>query len=149
MWAAVSAALLVPLLCGYVAEVGPVHHSISGTGAAAQLHRISISTGEGRIRIASYSRTWDLTRQAIPPPFYFIAQPRMPSLRRSLWEFDAHQIVATAPFSGQIYLIAFPIWCLALPLLIAPTLWWQRKRKDSQHQRGFTVDLIPACNPAH
>ncbi|HSV16418.1 MAG TPA: hypothetical protein VLI90_19295, partial [Tepidisphaeraceae bacterium] len=74
---------------------------------------------------------------------------RLPDVRRSAWEFDAHAL-GNAKL-GRLYLIAFPIWCALLPCLIAPALWWRdHRRRGRAEQRGFPLDAVAlaATSPA-
>ena len=63
--------------------------------------------------------------------------PHAPQFRRSIWEFDAHSIPVPAP--SRLFLLACPIWCLALPWLIAPTLWLSRRLQSRRTRKGFEL----------
>jgi hypothetical protein len=49
-----------------------------------------------------------------------------PDIRSSVFEFDEH---STSFGPRRAYLFAFPIWCVLLPSLIAPLLWWRKRRR--------------------
>ena len=61
-----------------------------------------------------------------------------------LWGFD----IGPMKLVGcPAYSVAFPLWCLILPLLIPPTLFMRRRR--GERRRGFPllVDAAPAVGP--
>jgi hypothetical protein len=63
----------------------------------------------------------------------------MPDLRRSLWEFDAHWLYPpSGAGGGRLFLLACPIWLAALPCLIAPIVWWRKRRM--RKLVGFPVE---------
>jgi hypothetical protein len=63
---------------------------------------------------------------------------RGPDFPRAIWEFDAHSL---PPINGsQAKIFACPIWCLAMPWLIAPIVWLRRRLKNEREEpRGFGV----------
>lgn len=67
---------------------------------------------------------------------------RGPDLRRSVWEFDAHHL--NIPGASSALIIACPIWCVALPFMIAPAMWMWRRRKGRRVVEGFAVVTEPA-----
>ena len=66
----------------------------------------------------------------------------------ALGGFDAHPLtLSSVPGSSSLYLVACPIWAIALPFLIAPTIWlrrWHIERRRTLEQRGFPITSIEA-----
>jgi hypothetical protein len=76
----------------------------------------------------------------VPVPTGFqIFWPRFlisgPNLRRSLWGFGGRSLLYINGW--RLFLFAFPIWCAALPFLIAPLIWLRKRRKV--RDAGFPV----------
>jgi hypothetical protein len=67
-----------------------------------------------------------------------------PDVPRSIWEFDAHSIPQS---NYRYYILACPIWCIALPCLIAPALWFRKRRHANAagfpvQQRGMNAEPL-------
>ena len=138
----ISIALLVILACGYAIDAGPVlRHNSSGAPrdyfeifAHMQRGRVVFWEQRGQTPIAPPFQGWELTWRGSLFHVY------LPDVKRSLWEFDDHWIGQS---NAGYHIFACPIWCLALPCVIAPVLWLrQRRRADAP---GFPVHEQPAA----
>ncbi|HEX4055462.1 MAG TPA: hypothetical protein VHX86_14450 [Tepidisphaeraceae bacterium] len=140
-FALISLIALGVLALGCFAEFGPAYlHNIVG---GPRPHALDVELQLQRGRVAIYWETWNNppARFFVPTGTHIYWHPvrfRSPDLRRSFWEFDAHPLI---PAKGLwVFLLAFPIWCAAIPCLIAP-LMWLRKRRTTQFA-AFPVELI-------
>jgi hypothetical protein len=136
--------LLVGLVClGYVGNISidAVNHP-GGTSAA---WAVALQADRGRVSL--YRETANPGSSGTPIGFHIIPRARFlplrpPDLKRSIWEFDAHNLLSPTPGTGR-FLLACPIWCACVPLLIAPSIWlvnWRRKRtRDRAKVEGFSV----------
>jgi hypothetical protein len=84
--------------------------------------------------------------QANPPglrlrPAASVHLPGGRDVRRAIWEFDAHTLVSPAASSpGWVFLLAFPIWCAAVPCAAFPAAAWLRRRRAiARRAEGFAV----------
>ena len=76
-----------------------------------------------------------------------VRPPRFDRPMRAVWEFDAHSLSPGTPLS--VFLLAAPIWCLAVPCAIAPTLWLRaRRRRRLTGRAGFTIVSSVAAIPS-
>jgi hypothetical protein len=130
-FALMSMIALVVLVCGYIAQFGPVFRYNVFGGARPHSAIVRIDLDFGRVRIL-------LEDVNIPPAGgtpeglqAYLPSPRfgLPDVRRSIWEFDGHYLTATK--AGSIFIVAFPIWMVGALFLIAPLLWF-RKRPTPQ-----------------
>ena len=136
--ALISLLALVVLAFGYVATFGPayLHNVVSGPNP----HMLDIELTLQRGRVAIYWEVWSYppAYAKIPAGTHLYWHPLrfgLPDLRRMGWEFDAHPLLPTKGL--WTFLFAFPIWCIAIPFLIAP-LMWLRGRKAPELV-GFSV----------
>ncbi|HSZ54704.1 MAG TPA: hypothetical protein VK797_03535 [Tepidisphaeraceae bacterium] len=134
-----SLALLVLLLCGYVGRIGFVIRRKAPGGA---YHAVRVAADLGRV-VCSFEKATAAPVTGIPAGISArsltdILPPRAPDVRRSVWEFDAHQL--TLVRGATVFLIGCPIWCVAAPCLIAPAIWLRRRRRDGEEQKGFPLD---------
>ncbi len=138
--AAISLLPAAILTCGYFASAGPTVTDVQ-ISPIAQVHSTSVELNAGRIRI------WLATQT--PPPLGstpgqtigWSARPDSPDLRRCFWEFDNHSLNSVIKTRGATaYIIAFPIWCVLVPCLIAPLLWL-RTRRQARAQVGFPIEV--------
>lgn len=133
--------MLGTLTCGYFGAVAVAFFPAVPGGAAAHLvPATGIETADGRVRFL---------RQPVPSImfpnggihcFTRFRPARLPDLRRCLWEFDCHPLNIAG---GGAYIVACPIWCVALPFLIAPALWLRKMRKRRVEPAGFGVIQQP------
>ena len=140
-----SLVLLGLLACGYVGNVSIVSISkLQNAPALPYLPLTSIGAGNGRFRFINLhlhmAPTVPAASSTIPKPgiqtFTRFRPFRWPGLRECLWEFDWRHLSYVDGTSQ--FIVACPIWCLALPLLVAPTLWWRRRQRRPQ-PAGFSV----------
>jgi hypothetical protein len=143
-----SLAMLLLLACGYVArlEVGRFTPASSQSQPAGKVTSLALEMG--RVR-------W-LAGTFVPPPqipagthvFAGFVPLRLDqrTWSQALWGFDAHALEGSSAVSG-LYIVAFPIWCAALPWLIAPALWLRKWHQRRQAAQGFDV-LSPSPTPA-
>lgn len=141
----ISLITLAVLVLGCFAEFGPAYlHNVVG-GPKPRARDIELHLQRGRVAI--YWEIWNNPPAgSAPGGTHIYGRPvrfRSPDLRRSFWEFDAHPLI---PAKGPwVFLLAFPIWCAALPCLIAP-LMWLRKRRTTQLS-AFPVVLSTDAKP--
>ena len=111
-------------------------------GALAAVRLDTVSLDRGRVCLYLYSGA-PVSASALAGRHISVhARPfdiRPPDIKRILWEFDAHSL---GPFTPgiQVYLLAFPIWCLSLPCLVAPFLWLRRRKRARKQPAGFPLD---------
>ena len=139
----VSLAALALFAFGFVGEIGLV---LTRTGTVSRVQTISFERG----RFTIWTETWptqlneDADRFSIEPTARFrLRIPRIDG--HAIGGFDAHALPATFPVSR--YLVACPIWAMALPFLIAPAIWLRRRlaeRRRKRLQHGFPVNSIDA-----
>jgi hypothetical protein len=130
-----SLGLLAVLLCGFAARIRfstPTNHP---TSAQPGVRAIQIVLGDGRIAL------WHFTAAAPFPKLVDFSFQFAPSLKHGLWEFDAHTLPPSSfsPALTSASLFAFPIWCVALPCLIAPALWYRKRCQKHHELEGFPV----------
>ena len=138
----VSLLIAAGLCCGYLARFGTTIGYVPSTSGVTSLREFDLLADKGRIEIFSG------TAQTKPPPNlrtginvrWAMKFPRMPDLRRSVWDFDAHPLFVS---SGNAFIIAFPLWCLILPSLLPSALWLRKRLRDRRQTRGFEVQEIP------
>ena len=145
-FALISLVALGVLALGYFAEFGPAYlHNVVG-GPTPHARDIELQLQRGRVAI--YWEIWSNPPAGSAPAVTHIywrpVRFRSPDLRRSFWEFDAHPLIlAKGPW---IFLVAFPIWCAALPCLIVPLLWLRSKRRITQFS-AFPIVLSTDAKP--
>jgi hypothetical protein len=140
--AIVSVFAVAVLAVGYVGQLGP--QIVTHAPAAPQpfYREVTLTVEDGRV--AWWCDTWSAAPRVGTPTgthvtwLHRLLPPRAPSLRRSLWDFDNHALPMRPP-GPRAYLVAFPIWCAAVPFLIAPALWWRARRRSRKPARGFDV----------
>lgn len=142
-----SLACLAILAGGYFGQVGVTMRSrVAGAPASAGQTVVLLLAEEGRIK---YWREDRASSGIGGSPAGLHVTPvvrlfpfRGPDLRRSVWEFDAHHL--NIPGATSALIIACPIWCVALPFMIAPAIWMWRRRKRRRVVEGFAVVTEPA-----
>jgi hypothetical protein len=139
---AISVSVLAILLSGYFAEVGPGYISIHRANGASYPRITLLVVEDGRVLFTTQAALPQSYLKLPPAGPFMVTRLRTPSLSRSLWEFDAHTIPLQP--GATSFLIGFPIWCLAVPLMIAPGMWWRRHRQHKKNPRGFDVGLPAA-----
>src|SRR4051794_2465727 len=136
---AFSLAMLLLLACGYVARIGfDVYRGWPRSMRGYQ--HLELTLEEGRVKFWSDHGTVDpLTPlQNFKAHATFRWRPvRLARPGRALWDFDAHALPATKS-TPAAYIVAFPIWCAALPWLIAPTMWMSKRYKRWKSRRVLT-----------
>jgi hypothetical protein len=123
--AVISLLALGVLALGTCAEFGPGY--FHGDVGGPKPHPFQVDLELQRGRVAIYWLVWHSPyptehSHVVWKPVQFSG----PDLRRSFWEFDAHSLNTMSGF--WVFLFAFPIWCVALPCLIAPLLWLRKRR---------------------
>jgi hypothetical protein len=135
-----STVVLSVLLLGYFGTFGVVIARTSPPQNASAVKTTAITLDAGRVRIWTETnttprRTIGVTR---PSMEWELWRPRFPDIRRSLWEFDNHTVVGSRAWV-RADIVAFPIWCVALPFLIAPAMYLRRRLKQHREPAGFAV----------
>jgi hypothetical protein len=146
----VSVMMLALCLLGFGGKIGLL---IRRTGPTATSPYCEHTVAFDRGRFTIWTETWPAPSQpgqvghgvAIRPLARF--RLRFPKIDgHAFGGFDAHPLrVSGASGSTSLYLIACPIWALALPFLIAPTIWlrrWHIERRRKREQQGFPVTSI-------
>lgn len=132
-----SLILLAVLPVGYTGTWGfaVTHARQSATSVIPTYDTVRIYLDSGRLAV-----WWDPRQPAGPRWRWMRPILRRPSLSRSLWEFDAH-FLPTGRGSPQLFLFACPIWCVAVPFIVMPALWWRRRQRrlEQYHVPGFSV----------
>jgi hypothetical protein len=148
----ISLTMLALCLLGFGGTIGVLIRRPSPTVASPYSER-TIVLDRGRFTI--WTETWPAppspppgaqipTRLSIEPVARFPL--RFPKINgHALGGFDAHWLDAPGRGGGALYLIACPIWALALPSLLAPTIWFRRRhaeRRRKRQQHGFPITSI-------
>jgi hypothetical protein len=135
----VSLAMLALCVLGFVGTIGAM--ILHRGSVATSFHSIAFERG----RFAIYTETW-----SAPPPVQsqsrFSIDPvvrfrlRFPKIDGHAFSgFDAHPL--PSPNISTLYVLACPLWALALPFLIAPTIWLRRRLAERRRQQhGFPVN---------
>src|ERR1700722_10179974 len=135
VFSVISLVVLAMLALGCVSRYGVgLFHC-----AAAQSKALELSLQLQSGRVAFYWEAWSKPPSTSPIGIHIYRRAlrwRAPDYRRMIWEFDAHRVSAPGP-GPWVFLVAFPIWCVALPCLIAP-LGWMRTRQRPKYL-GFAV----------
>jgi hypothetical protein len=141
LWLCFSLLALLVLAFGYTTRFGPKLIRQTSAGAPVQVTELCLDRGWVRLLVASLTPLSIAT--ASPTEFAWDGPSWQgpPHIRRSIWEFDAHRIPDP---SASIFILAFPIWCLALPFVIAPALWLHRRHRARSTPKGF--DLSPVAS---
>jgi hypothetical protein len=144
--AAIFLLLAVGLCYGYIAQVGPSFAYFSPRAVETVNARgFQLIGDRGRIEAEFVGGQGPL-----PPGAHMGLNfdwrhggPHLPGLGRSIWEFDAHSYSippsAGAPGTYNAFFMACPLWCLILPSLVAPVIWYRRRVQSRRHPRGFEV----------
>lgn len=132
-----SLVLLATLACGYFGVLAlffrPRVPVVGGMDAYSVLQ-----VGYGQVSFLSLTRqtpTGQTFRSPGMHPIVEFRPFRPPSIRVCIWGFDARRL--HGDFRESALMIDCPIWCAALPLLIAPALWFRKRRKNQPG--GFSV----------
>ncbi|HEY8751792.1 MAG TPA: hypothetical protein VIM11_27675 [Tepidisphaeraceae bacterium] len=136
--------LLLPpsiLALGYIGTIGVAVRRNAPTGINPAYETMILTAGQGRVRY--WIETDPSAPSAGPARTAFYLYPvwpfRPPEMRRSIWEFDAHALVLTKG-GATAFILACPIWCVALPWLVFPGIWlWRRRRQRHNPPEGFSV----------
>lgn len=144
----VSLVLLGVLGCGYFGTVALLSVSAARAGVPAQVPVTGFGAENGRVVFVSEQRP------AVPagPGYLFSLKPgihplirfrpfRLPDFRRIVGHFECHRIKAYP--GSSLLIVGCPIWCAALPFLIAPALWLKRQRKRRVEPAGFCIIQKP------
>jgi hypothetical protein len=123
------------LACGYFANIGLAISKGVNTGGPTGRSVTLLSAADGRVALFSHIPAAGAAGLSIKPVVRFVPF-RAPDLRRCLWEFDAHRLGIAGT---RISILACPIWCMALPFLIAPLVWLRKRRKRRPEPAGFSV----------
>ena len=146
-----SIVVLSVLFLGYFGFFGVSLTRNYPAGISPTYKSTQISLDSGRVRIWT-----EVDMRPAPHPHNRIVRrwiewdmwrPRLPDIKRSIWEFDNHRIVGSKAII-QARIFAFPIWCVALPFLIAPTICLRRRLKNRRDPEGFSVVELAAGNAA-
>jgi len=139
-FAVISLLALGALALGSFAEFGPGYFYSDVGGPKPHVFQLDLELQRGRVAVY-----WLVWHSPYPTSrshtIWKPLQLRGPDLRRSFWEFDAHSLNIKSGFG--VFLLAFPIWCAAIPCLIAP-LMWLGKRRTRQQPSAFPVVLATA-----
>jgi len=137
-----SLVLLATLACGYFGVLAlffrPRVPVVGGMDAYSVLQ-----VGYGQVSFLSLTRQTPTGQTFRSPGIHPILQFRPfrpPSIRRCIWGFDARRIHA-GDLRESGLTIDCPIWCAAVPLLIAPALWFRKRRRNEPG--GFSVIEAP------
>jgi hypothetical protein len=133
-----SIVVLTLLSFGYFGRVGVILTRTSAPGTAPAFRGTDISLDAGRVTC------WIDTNPAPALPNAVAGRavkwkpwrPRSPDIKHAVAGFDSHPLPV---LGGRLYLFAFPIWCIALPFLIAPALCLRRRLKKRPEPAGFAV----------
>jgi hypothetical protein len=138
--------LLVPpsiLALGYIGTIGISVRRDAPTGIKPAYELMILTAEEGRIR---YWIESDPSAPSTGPArtafhLYPVWPFRLPDIKRSIWEFDAHALALTKLTKGgpTAFILACPIWCAALPWLIYPGIWLLRRYRRKVEPKGFSV----------
>ena len=63
-------------------------------------------------------------------------RPRLPDIKHAVLGFDSHPLPVTG---ASLFLFAFPLWCVALPFVVAPVIYFRRRIKNVREPAGFAV----------
>lgn len=134
---------LAILACGYFGRIGFAQlTTIKQGNSSAVLMRTQVIGGDGRIAWWRQETPGALAdgmapvRHELRPVIQFFPF-RPPDIRRCLWEFDDHELILSA--FGKARIVAFPLWCAAIPFLIAPAMWLRKWRKKRAEPAGFPL----------
>lgn len=128
------------VLAGNVGRFGPTFGWSTGGGTPA-FRGIGVFVEEGRfaVRLETFDKTYPFLPKGVGHLFRLDFNLRLPRIDRLLWSFDCHRLDAGFSPGLRMYLFACPLWCIELPCLIAPLLWWRRRRRAET--QGFVVIL--------
>ena len=139
-----SVLLAAGSLCGHFGEVGSSVGYITPAGAAnVTIYGLTVISAHGRLEIFTSHGTGPIpTGTRLGWNFFFQhGFSLQPPPWQAVSEFEAHALPAAsvAPgFSAEI--VAFPLWCLLLPSLIAPAIWLRKRFRERQEIRGFAIE---------
>lgn len=144
--------MLALCLLGFVGKIGVLIRR-TGPMATSPYREHTVALERGRFTI--WTQTLLSPSQQGQGGHGFSIRPlarfrlRFPKIdSHALGGFDAHPLtLSSVPGSSSLYLVACPIWAIALPFLIAPTIWlrrWHIERRRTLEQRGFPITSIEA-----
>lgn len=146
----VSIFVLIVLAGGYLGRIGVVLARNSSVAPGPFYRETTVSLEDGRVKC--WVETWKTPPTAGIPagvrihPVVELLRFRVPDLRRAVWEFDAHSLPPVRGSQARIF--ACPIWCVALPWLIAPIAWLRHRVKNQKREpRGFGVLATGSVQP--
>jgi hypothetical protein len=130
--ALVSALILAVQAYGFIGRFGPQFQRTVTGGSKTDYQELSITLEEGRAK--AWLQVWSPAPKGTAGRrikwLGGIWPPRAPDVRRAIWEFDAHPLAVTA--GSRAFIVACPIWCLAVPFLIAPSIWIRNRRRKQK-----------------
>jgi hypothetical protein len=148
LFAVASVVMLIVLAWGYPSAVGLFVQYNSP--ASKWCHEWSVVTEDGRVK-AMWLGYSVASGPSLQPRWYHHwiyptrGRLRAPSMKHSLWEFDAHTHKG-GWMQMSFSIFACPIWCCALPCLVAPLLWLRKRRKNRDQGPGFAVVAATASD---
>lgn len=137
---ALSLVLLGMLACGYFGELELFFRPRAPVVGGLDTFSMLGAGNGGQVYFESVTRQTPPGQTFLSPGIHPILQFRPfrpPVIRRCIWEFDARRL--HGDFRTSALEIACPIWCVSLPLLIAPVLWLRKWRKSRLQPSGFSV----------
>jgi hypothetical protein len=137
------------LAWGFWCRVGVMLQENALARVPPYYREISVELAEGRMRI--WIETWHSPpRPGIPAGRTIrrmgsVLDFRVPKLDRAIGGFDFHSLPAGLTSGSNAFIIACPIWFLALPFCVAPLIWlrqWrERQRRLREEVAGFPVSM--------
>ena len=142
-----SSFLAVLLATGYAGKFGLALSRLSPTG----FWMVNPKASSGRV-VCYVTIGSAVARGSWVPPstpgFHLRFQgefdPLRLDVRRAVWDYDAHTLGRS--LGSTTYILAAPIWCFELPLLIAPLLWLRQRRRRRSDPTGFPVRTSEAAS---
>jgi hypothetical protein len=134
-----SMVVLALLPLGYFGRIGVSVTDTWAPGKVPALRRTVISFDGGRMTCWIDTDTRPAGHSSVGGRSFMRARwrPRLPDIKHALVGFDSHSLPVN--IGGSLYLFAFPMWCIALPFLIAPTIYLRRRLKKRPEPAGFAV----------